>query len=109
MPARRRLETLVRRINPATEEPLEEIKYHSATEIEGRLQLAAKAFKSWRTTSLEERAIRMRRVASLLRERLPQLSKLMAVEMGKPVLGGDAEIEKCAGCCEYFADHAAEF
>ena len=32
----------------------------------------------------------------------------MALEMGKPVSQGDAEIEKCAMTCEYFADRAAQ-
>jgi succinate-semialdehyde dehydrogenase/glutarate-semialdehyde dehydrogenase len=31
---------------------------------------------------------------------------MMALEMGKPVKSGRAEIEKCAWVCEYYAEHA---
>jgi succinate-semialdehyde dehydrogenase/glutarate-semialdehyde dehydrogenase len=33
----------------------------------------------------------------------------MAIEMGKPVGQAEAELDKCAGTCEYFAGHAATF
>jgi succinate-semialdehyde dehydrogenase/glutarate-semialdehyde dehydrogenase len=33
----------------------------------------------------------------------------MAVEMGKPLAGGKAEIEKCAWCCDYYAQSAEAF
>jgi succinate-semialdehyde dehydrogenase/glutarate-semialdehyde dehydrogenase len=33
----------------------------------------------------------------------------MAIEMGKPLKSGIAEIEKCAWVCEYYADHAHKY
>ncbi|MBC8083960.1 MAG: NAD-dependent succinate-semialdehyde dehydrogenase, partial [Hymenobacter sp.] len=38
-----------------------------------------------------------------------ELARIMALEMGKPVTDGRAEALKCASCCDYYADHAAEF
>ena len=99
----------VHRFNPATEEPLEDIADHTSAEVEARLSGAARAFEQWRRTSLVERSRLMRRAASLLRHRSPQLSALMTLEMGKPIAAAEAEVEKCAAACNHFAAHAAEY
>ena len=49
----------------------------------------------------------LRRVADRLDDRTDELAELMALEMGKPVVGGRGEVEKCAWVCRYYADHGA--
>jgi succinate-semialdehyde dehydrogenase/glutarate-semialdehyde dehydrogenase len=51
----------------------------------------------------------MRKAGSLLRDGAGEYAALMAREMGKPVRDGSAEAVKCAGCCEYYAEHAERF
>jgi succinate-semialdehyde dehydrogenase/glutarate-semialdehyde dehydrogenase len=70
------------------------------------LSAAAAAFRDWRRTSFEQRGAVVRKAAALLRERRDALARLMALEMGKPVAQGRAEVDKCAGTCDHYADAA---
>jgi succinate-semialdehyde dehydrogenase/glutarate-semialdehyde dehydrogenase len=99
----------VRTINPATEEPLEEHREHSPAEVDFLLRSAAQAQGAWRRVPMEERGRLLRRAGEVLRGRTAELGRLMALEMGKPITGGEAEVEKCAVACDYFAGHAAEY
>jgi succinate-semialdehyde dehydrogenase/glutarate-semialdehyde dehydrogenase len=99
----------MRSINPATEEVVAEYPDHTPAQVGNLLQEARSAFERWAVTSIESRAHVMRRAAGVLRERSAELSVLMTREMGKPIAQSEAEIEKCAGCCDHFADHAARY
>ena len=97
----------MRVINPATEEVIADVREHGPDDVERRLRQAERAFADWRRTPLAERARLMHRAAELLRGRRNDLAPLMVREMGKPVGGAEAEVDKCALVCDYFADHAA--
>ncbi len=96
-------------INPATEEVLATFEEHSPQEVESALARAWEAFRVWRSTSFQERARLMRGLAQYLRRRRGDLARLITVEMGKPIVEAEAEVLKCAWCCDYFADNAQRF
>lgn len=96
-------------VNPATEERLAEYPEMEPAEVLGRIERAATQFQVWRTTPTATRAAPMHKLAALLRARREELGRLMTLEMGKPIASAEAEIEKCAWVCEYYAQHAAEF
>ena len=96
----------MRSINPATEQTIREYPDHGATDIEERLQQAERAFHDWRKTSFSQRAQLMHKAAQVLRKRKDEFARLMTEEMGKPITASEGEVEKCAVCCDYFADDA---
>lgn len=99
----------LRAINPATGAVAGEFPEMTAAQVETALGAASDAYEGWKRVPLGERVAALRRAAALLRDRGTALARLMALEMGKPVSEGRAEVEKCAWVCEYYAAHAAEF
>lgn len=95
--------------NPATEEVLETFELFSATQIDEALASAHTAFQSWHETSFAERSLLFRRVAAYLRAHKTELGRIASLEMGKPIMEAEAEVEKCAWNCDFYADNAEKF
>ena len=96
-------------VNPATEEVLATFDPHTAEQVEDALGQAQDAFIAWRGRTIAERAVPMKALAKLLRERADRYGRLLTLEMGKPITEAKAEIEKCAWNCDFYADNAARF
>ena len=99
----------IQSINPATGAILENFPETGAGEIERTLAAAYKTFQQWRRSPFAARSKLMRAAARILRERKEKYARTMALEMGKPVVQGEAEVEKCASCCDYYAEQAEPF
>ena len=95
--------------NPATGELLRSFEPLTAEALEAKLALAADAAKRAPAERLEDRAFWMRRLATLLDHDCDELAALMTAEMGKTLAAAKLEVQKCATCCRYYAEHAAQF
>ena len=96
----------LRAINPATGALIETFAETSAAEIERILDGAVAAFDRWRAVSFVDRAAGVREIGRLLRAKKAEYARTMALEMGKPLAQGEAEVEKCAWACDWYAEHA---
>jgi succinate-semialdehyde dehydrogenase / glutarate-semialdehyde dehydrogenase len=96
-------------INPATGEAVGTYDVTPWSDASGLAERAARAALDWSSQRFSERAAVLRKAASLLRARSPAYAELMAREMGKPVIEGRAEAEKCAVACDYYAENAKPF
>ncbi|HZU06729.1 MAG TPA: NAD-dependent succinate-semialdehyde dehydrogenase [Chloroflexota bacterium] len=99
----------IQSINPATEEVLATFEEFTPAQIDAALAQAATAFQEWRRASFAERAALLRRAAERLRAEKARYAGLITDEMGKPIVEAEAEIEKCAWNCEYYAENGARF
>lgn len=93
-------------INPATGEVLERFEETSPAALDRILEHADAASRAWCRRPVAERAEPLRVAARLLRERKTAYARTMALEMGKPLPQGEAEAEKCAWACDYYAEQA---
>ncbi len=96
----------IQSINPATGEAIETFAEASPAEVERIVAAAHGAFPEWRATPFAARADRLRKAAALLRGKKAEHARTMALEMGKPIAQGEAEVDKCAWVCEYYAERA---
>jgi len=96
-------------INPATGELLGRFPMFSPEQVDRALGEAQRAYRSWREASFDERALPLRRAAEYLRAAKPRLAGLITAEMGKPIAQAEAEIEKCAWNCDFYAENAARY
>jgi len=93
-------------INPATSQLLQEYPEHTAREVESIIGKVSEARKNWSETSFGFRGDLFHKLAACLRAEKESLATLMTSEMGKIIRESRAEIEKCAGACDYYAEHA---
>jgi succinate-semialdehyde dehydrogenase/glutarate-semialdehyde dehydrogenase len=99
----------LRSVNPATSELLETFAETSPAQLNRILEGAELAFRDWRRRPLADRTSLLRRTARILRDGKTKYARTMALEMGKPLAQGEAEAEKCASVCDYYADNGAAF
>ena len=99
----------LRSINPATGAEIESFDIPGPHLIDSALDAAAAAWRTWRVTPLGRRTQLLRDLAAVFRRDVDSHAATITAEMGKPITEARAEIEKCAFCCEYFADNAERF
>jgi acyl-CoA reductase-like NAD-dependent aldehyde dehydrogenase len=99
----------IQSINPTTEEIIRSFEAHSEEQVNATLDAASTAFSSWRETSFDERSGHLHTIARLLREQKERLAQFSTLEMGKPIVEAEAEIEKCAWACDFYAENAQFF
>lgn len=96
-------------INPHSGKLIQTYSPETDETLSTRLQASSAVFQEWKETSFPDRAKLMRTAANVMRGRKTGLAELMANEMGKVIRDGIAEVQKCADCCDYYAEHAQRF
>ena len=96
-------------INPTSGEVVLQYEAHSDQGAERIVSSVAKAWHSWKHVSFEQRSTALLNLAGLLRTQRDELARLITLEMGKVYHESQAEIEKCAWVCEYYALNGEAF
>ncbi|MDP2625211.1 MAG: NAD-dependent succinate-semialdehyde dehydrogenase [Candidatus Peregrinibacteria bacterium] len=99
----------IQSMNPANGGIIKIYDELSDEEVRAKLELGDCTWKEWRRTDLAHRAGLMMKAAEHLRAHKSEYGKVMTLEMGKPITEAEAEVEKSAWVCEYYAENAAAF
>lgn len=96
-------------INPKNKQLIKSFDELTTEQIEAKLAQAQNAFEELQTISFADRSTYMLKVAELLRSRKVELARIITDEVGKTLSASEAEIEKCAATCEFYAENAGKF
>ena len=100
---------MIKSINPYNLKEIKSYPIHSKRQLKSIIEDADAMFQNWRKTSMNERAIKMKKVGRILLKNKKVYAELITLEMGKPISEAISEIEKCAKVCGYYAEHATKF
>ena len=100
---------VIKSLNPATGKKLKEFKEFNNEKINNEIDKSLNAFYKFKEKTFSEKSKLLRKTADVLRKNKKEYSNLMTLEMGKPILQSEAEIEKCAWVCEFYADNGENF
>ncbi|MFI5172432.1 MAG: NAD-dependent succinate-semialdehyde dehydrogenase [Chitinophagales bacterium] len=101
--------TTFKSINPYDQSVIAEFPLFDDNKIGIVLSNAESAFADWQQTSYKQRSALFLALAKILRENKEKYALNISLEMGKILKESKAEVEKCAVCCEYYAEHGEQF
>jgi betaine-aldehyde dehydrogenase len=96
-------ETMLRVVEPATEETLAELPHAGVDETDAAVARARAAFPAWRAVSPGDRARRLRAIAQGIAARHEDLARLEARNVGKPIADARGEVGMVIDTFNYYA------
>ena len=96
-------------INPANGQPIRSFDLQDDAAVDAALAAAAAAQRDWSRVPVAERVKVLPRIAAVLRDDKARYAQMITREMGKPIAEAEAEIEKCAWNCDFYAEYAPQW
>jgi betaine-aldehyde dehydrogenase len=94
---------MLRVVEPATEEVLAELPHAGVEETDAAVARAKAAFPAWRAVAPGERAKVLRRIGAAIEDRVEELARLEARNVGKPIGDARGEVGMVADVFGYYA------
>jgi succinate-semialdehyde dehydrogenase/glutarate-semialdehyde dehydrogenase len=96
-------------VNPYTGKIIKTYPQTSTRDIERILHQASEGFKLWQKTPPKERADKLKTAGNILRKRKEEFARLISTEMGKLLKEAEAEVDKSALVCDYYAENGEKY
>lgn len=99
----------IKTYNPYNGEHLRTYEIDSKKALNKKLQLAESTFNNWKHLSIAQRIELLQNLANEVDSNIDDLSELISLEMGKPILESKSEIEKCILLINFYIVNADQF
>jgi betaine-aldehyde dehydrogenase len=90
-------------VNPATEQPVADVRRQDADEADEIVRRAAAAFPAWRGLAPADRSRLLRRFAVQIEEHIEELALLETRNVGKPIADSRGEVAMVADVLHFYA------
>jgi betaine-aldehyde dehydrogenase len=90
-------------LNPATEQPIAELRSAGEAETDRAVEAARAALPGWRAVKPADRARLLRRLAGLVEEHGEELARLETQNVGKPIADSRGEMAMVADVFNYYS------
>lgn len=100
---------MITTVNPFTGEVLNQFQTNTHSEVESIIYSTNADFLDWKKSDIEKRLLFLELLKIKITELRESLCHLMAIEMGKPIRDGKAEVKKCISLCDYYHENLADF
>ena len=90
-------------IDPATGETIGSVPHATAADLDRALEAAERGFRTWRSTSADQRTAILLKAAGLIRERAAGIGEALTREQGKPIKEAIGETLYSATLLEFYA------
>ena len=93
-------------LNPANNDVVDTVSYASAEDAALAVEVAQKAFATWKEVTQKEKARILRKFYELILERREELARIIVIEQGKAMTEARSEVDYAASFVEWFAEEA---
>ncbi|KQY12540.1 NAD-dependent succinate-semialdehyde dehydrogenase [Rhizobium sp. Root482] len=100
---------MITAVNPTTGKVIAAYKPHDDAYVDAALSGAVAAQREWRKLPTQQRVTLLTAMARVLRAGKTKYAEMITLEMGKPIVEAEGEIEKCAYNCDFYAEHAPQY
>ncbi|WHP40653.1 aldehyde dehydrogenase family protein [Lysinibacillus boronitolerans] len=94
--------------SPYSGEVIAHVAKASIQDVEKAIEGAQQAFQSFKKTTAYERAETLYKVVDIMRQRKEELAEILALEAGKPIVAGLAEIDRTIATYQFAAEGAKQ-
>ena len=100
---------MLKSINPATNKLIKEYSEYSNDKLQRIISDLSYEFLDWRLQTFKTRKNLLLEISNKLKSNIDEHSRMISIEMGKPITESKAEILKSIWVIEYYAKNAEKF